>query len=434
MSDFRSYDERNIGGRNLAMSELEHFGNMLVSSRSIIDNKPPNIGSNMKYVGSTKQRTKVIQKASDAKFAPGDNFSEVRKLRGSIPVIRSRIDMSAPNTLDVRENIIGSRAKQQDMIMREHQYRIAHMHRRIQDYYNGAKERHTENTANTNFPAMNAQTKLISASIAEAGNLTPHASTFKPQLILPQRPSQRHSFSRGTRASHPSFGLGRSYTAATSSIGTGANASKVPSMSLEGLQDRPTQSHQPPLRPDISTKPSPAETAPLVSVNSNNTDSPPLPAGWEMRQDPKGRLFFIDHNTKSTTWEDPRSNRGGGGVAVAVADANVQQSATDKLTLRQRRYNASIGRKLRQKQAEEDCARRMIQKRAGTNANANQVHLVGESSTLKPAEGKQQQQKEEGKEGEGRAQQQNQHQHQQHQHQQRVEDGCSEQQSPNQQQ
>ncbi|XP_060780185.1 E3 ubiquitin-protein ligase NEDD4 isoform X2 [Neoarius graeffei] len=31
-----------------------------------------------------------------------------------------------------------------------------------------------------------------------------------------------------------------------------------------------------------------------------------MPPGWEVRSAPNGRPFFIDHNTKSTTWEDPR--------------------------------------------------------------------------------------------------------------------------------
>uniref|UniRef100_A0A8C2XG77 E3 ubiquitin-protein ligase NEDD4-like n=1 Tax=Cyclopterus lumpus TaxID=8103 RepID=A0A8C2XG77_CYCLU len=31
-----------------------------------------------------------------------------------------------------------------------------------------------------------------------------------------------------------------------------------------------------------------------------------LPPGWEMRIAPNGRPFFIDHNSKVTTWEDPR--------------------------------------------------------------------------------------------------------------------------------
>uniref|UniRef100_A0ACB8E600 Uncharacterized protein n=1 Tax=Sphaerodactylus townsendi TaxID=933632 RepID=A0ACB8E600_9SAUR len=35
-------------------------------------------------------------------------------------------------------------------------------------------------------------------------------------------------------------------------------------------------------------------------------DPGPLPKGWEVRNAPSGRLFFIDHNAKMTTWEDPR--------------------------------------------------------------------------------------------------------------------------------
>ncbi|KAJ8247872.1 hypothetical protein GJAV_G00251530 [Gymnothorax javanicus] len=31
-----------------------------------------------------------------------------------------------------------------------------------------------------------------------------------------------------------------------------------------------------------------------------------MPPGWEVRSAPNGRPFFIDHNTKTTTWEDPR--------------------------------------------------------------------------------------------------------------------------------
>ncbi|KKP03208.1 hypothetical protein THAR02_04682 [Trichoderma harzianum] len=31
-----------------------------------------------------------------------------------------------------------------------------------------------------------------------------------------------------------------------------------------------------------------------------------LPSGWEQRQDPEGRAYFIDHNTRTTTWADPR--------------------------------------------------------------------------------------------------------------------------------
>lgn len=32
----------------------------------------------------------------------------------------------------------------------------------------------------------------------------------------------------------------------------------------------------------------------------------PLPPGWERRLAPDGRIYFVDHNTKTTTFEDPR--------------------------------------------------------------------------------------------------------------------------------
>ena len=32
----------------------------------------------------------------------------------------------------------------------------------------------------------------------------------------------------------------------------------------------------------------------------------PLPSGWEMRLTPSSRIYFINHNTKMTTWDDPR--------------------------------------------------------------------------------------------------------------------------------
>lgn len=32
----------------------------------------------------------------------------------------------------------------------------------------------------------------------------------------------------------------------------------------------------------------------------------PLPSGWEMRLTSTARVYFVDHNTKTTTWDDPR--------------------------------------------------------------------------------------------------------------------------------
>ena len=45
-----------------------------------------------------------------------------------------------------------------------------------------------------------------------------------------------------------------------------------------------------------------------VDHNSRTTSwsrPKPLPAGWEQRQDPRGRPYYVDHNTRTTTWQRP---------------------------------------------------------------------------------------------------------------------------------
>ncbi len=41
----------------------------------------------------------------------------------------------------------------------------------------------------------------------------------------------------------------------------------------------------------------------------NETESEPLPEGWEERQDANGRTFYVDHRNRRTQWHRPtRSN------------------------------------------------------------------------------------------------------------------------------
>ncbi|XP_048191466.1 protein WWC3 isoform X1 [Perognathus longimembris pacificus] len=52
----------------------------------------------------------------------------------------------------------------------------------------------------------------------------------------------------------------------------------------------------------------PAPSVPSVSPPSRTRESSelPLPAGWEEARDYDGRVFYIDHNTRQTSWIDPR--------------------------------------------------------------------------------------------------------------------------------
>ena len=35
----------------------------------------------------------------------------------------------------------------------------------------------------------------------------------------------------------------------------------------------------------------------------------PLPRGWEEARDYDGKVFYIDHNTRRTSWIDPRDRK-----------------------------------------------------------------------------------------------------------------------------
>ncbi|XP_048363332.1 NEDD4-like E3 ubiquitin-protein ligase WWP1 isoform X2 [Sphaerodactylus townsendi] len=43
-----------------------------------------------------------------------------------------------------------------------------------------------------------------------------------------------------------------------------------------------------------------------VRQQTANSGVEPLPPGWEQRKDPHGRTYYVDHNTRTTTWERPQ--------------------------------------------------------------------------------------------------------------------------------
>ncbi|XP_069076202.1 E3 ubiquitin-protein ligase NEDD4-like isoform X2 [Pleurodeles waltl] len=72
---------------------------------------------------------------------------------------------------------------------------------------------------------------------------------------------------------------------------------------LEGAKDFPARR----TLKDTSSNPQTPQPSPYNSPKPQHKVSQSfLPPGWEMRIAPNNRPFFIDHNTKTTTWEDPR--------------------------------------------------------------------------------------------------------------------------------
>uniref|UniRef100_A0A3B4TF07 E3 ubiquitin-protein ligase n=1 Tax=Seriola dumerili TaxID=41447 RepID=A0A3B4TF07_SERDU len=63
------------------------------------------------------------------------------------------------------------------------------------------------------------------------------------------------------------------------------------------------------LGPTTPAAPTPSATSSTEQASSSSTTTESttesLPAGWEQRVLPHGRVYYVDHNTKTTTWERP---------------------------------------------------------------------------------------------------------------------------------
>ncbi|XP_032682603.1 transcriptional coactivator YAP1-like isoform X3 [Odontomachus brunneus] len=54
-------------------------------------------------------------------------------------------------------------------------------------------------------------------------------------------------------------------------------------------------------------------------VISTVDDLGPLPQGWEQARTPEGQIYFLNHITRTTTWEDPRKTAAAANVAAVAA-------------------------------------------------------------------------------------------------------------------
>jgi E3 ubiquitin-protein ligase NEDD4 len=53
----------------------------------------------------------------------------------------------------------------------------------------------------------------------------------------------------------------------------------------------------------------PRRTSVTNTALANRAALGALPSGWEIRMTSTQRIYFVDHNTRTTTWDDPRLGR-----------------------------------------------------------------------------------------------------------------------------
>lgn len=71
------------------------------------------------------------------------------------------------------------------------------------------------------------------------------------------------------------------------------------------------------MSPQIVNASAPMATTVSSPSHATQRSSEPLPPGWQMSTDGQGRTFFIDHNTETTTWTDPRISKGSLSTSVS---------------------------------------------------------------------------------------------------------------------
>lgn len=74
--------------------------------------------------------------------------------------------------------------------------------------------------------------------------------------------------------------------------------------SSPNLSDR--QANTPPNGASSSAAAATANAVSMMATGATTAGTGELPPGWEQRFTPEGRPYFVDHNTRTTTWVDPR--------------------------------------------------------------------------------------------------------------------------------
>ncbi|KAK0615002.1 hypothetical protein B0T17DRAFT_619836 [Bombardia bombarda] len=130
----------------------------------------------------------------------------------------------------------------------------------------------------------------------------PAASSSRPSLLTPQG----STVSNGDRASErPSSAM----SGPNGSLNSGAQLT---------IPHRPASMTTTPAAPSVNGSTNPRHNSTLSPFEDSQGR---LPAGWERREDNLGRTYYVDHNTRTTSWNRPT---GSGAAENRAQEANTQ--------------------------------------------------------------------------------------------------------------
>lgn len=156
-----------------------------------------------------------------------------------------------------------------------------------------------------------------SSSTSAGAEASHESSSVTPKNPIGKETSQETNTNEDAKSTLPLASTTTSTSSASPSslnASSSSNTSVTPSITSgsssnskdDTTQTRPKRRSSEGIRSILKTQTSRSSSAVVAGINQETAE---LPAGWSMQVAPNGRVFFIDHTHKTTTWIDPRTGQ-----------------------------------------------------------------------------------------------------------------------------
>ncbi|XP_045135253.1 E3 ubiquitin-protein ligase Su(dx)-like isoform X2 [Portunus trituberculatus] len=149
----------------------------------------------------------------------------------------------------------------------------------------------------------------LPTSAVSSASSSPVAKSTAPAVVPRTSRHRTNKLKRNSADSSNSGVVGSSASAGSTSTSSGVGgAATGPTGGSNGTSQSNSSTAEEPLPPGWEMRYDQFGRRYYVDHTTRSTtwERPkPLPAGWEARRDPRGRVYYVDHNTRTTTWQRP---------------------------------------------------------------------------------------------------------------------------------
>uniref|UniRef100_A0A8C5H960 E3 ubiquitin-protein ligase n=1 Tax=Gouania willdenowi TaxID=441366 RepID=A0A8C5H960_GOUWI len=196
---------------------------------------------------------------------------------------------------------------------------FSHLQTEVQQNGDAIHENGDDSSSSSRVPSSSCSPALMNGESCES--TLSHSSTSRSNVLPPAdnqegcvqeaAPSDPDSVQNGTSQEPPTTTPSSSSASATAAASSTNASSSVPGSSSSPSSSPATGDANASGACDVSGSSNNSGTGTTDGAKPRqqtpNSGAPdPLPPGWEQRKDPHGRTYYVDHNTRTTTWERPQ--------------------------------------------------------------------------------------------------------------------------------